>query len=189
VQRCDDSAHSRARTRSLSLALSPSCFLLRALSLPPSSPLSLNSRTHRHLFLLALLSLSHSPSPSFSLFHSLSLSLVLSLTLSLSLSLSHALFLSSPKLPSTYPLDFKAGWGEEEGEGAGTTRGSIAAARPFGKIFCGGVGAPHRYIYKGMYRNLAHTAHTHLRTHPLTHTRRNCTISRTNSHYDDRVYL
>ena len=95
----------------------------------------------------------------------------------------------SPNLPSTCPLGFKAGWGEEEGEGDGTTRGSIAAARPFGKIFCGGVGAPHRYIYKGMYRNLAHTAHTHLRTHPLTHTRRNCTISRTNSNYDDRVYL
>jgi len=94
VQRCEDSAHSRARTRSLSLALSLSCFLLRALSLPPSSHLSLNSRTHRRPFLLALLSLSHSPSPSFSLFRSLSLSLSLSLVLSLtlSLSLSHALF-------------------------------------------------------------------------------------------------
>jgi len=185
VQRCEDSAHSRARTRSLSLALSLSCFLLRALSLPPSSHLSLNSRTHRRPFLLALLSLSHSPSPSFSLFRSLSLSLSLVLSLTLSLSLSHALFLSSPTLPSTCPLGFKAGWGEEEGEGVGTTRGPMyrvilqalsgvptaAAARPSGQNFCGGVGAPHRTIYKGMYRNLAHTAHTHLRTHTHIHTR------------------
>ena len=91
VQRCEDSAHSRARTRSLSLALSPSCFLLRALSLPPSSPLSLNSRTHRHPFLLALLSLSPSPSPSLSLFLSLSLSPLFYRLLSHSLSLARAL--------------------------------------------------------------------------------------------------
>jgi len=46
---------------------------------------------------------------------------------------------------------------------------TAAAARPSGQNFCGGVGAPHRTIYKGMYRNLAHTAHTHFRTHPHTH--------------------
>ena len=177
----------RALVRFLSLSITPASSYERSLFPSLLAPHSKLSHSPAHISPRPPLSLTLAPP--------LPLSLYLTHSLSpwfyrlLSLSLSHALFLSSPKLPSTCPLGFKAGWGEEEGEGDGTTRGSIAAARPFGKIFCGGVGAPHRYIYKGMYRNLAHTAHTHLRTHPLTHSRRNCTISRTNSHYDDRVYL
>ena len=91
MERGDDSAHSQARTRSLSLALYHSCYLVRALSLPPSSPLSLNSRTRRHTFLLALLSLSHSLPLSLFLSISLTLSLPGSIAYSLSLSLARAL--------------------------------------------------------------------------------------------------
>jgi len=84
VQRGDESAHSQARTRSLSLALYQSCYLVRALSLSFLAPLSKLSHSPAHI----------SPRPPLSLSLPLSLFLSISLTLSLPGSIAYSLSLS-----------------------------------------------------------------------------------------------